>query len=202
MFNISLNVLLFHHFNVDQDVQQIYCYHGKKTQNKTKQKQNLFQLWRFKSVPIFSFWIYIIFISFSLWRQNLREKNNTSCKTCLVINLEIKIIQFPLTPVPISPCIFPCTVLFVESASSHRSARSLETLFFWLQYVGQVRKTYNEKDHNETKWLKMHSQNTSWFSNLQKTIKKSSSMHLRWEYNFITDDCAILRSPSKQSEVL
>lgn len=132
----------------------------------------------------------------------LERKNNTSCKTCLVINLEIKIIQFPLTPVPISPCIFPCTVLFVESASSHRSARSLETLFFWLQYVGQVRKTYNEKNHNETKWLKMHSQNTSWFSNLQKTIKKSSSMHLRWEYSFITDDCAILRSPSKQSEVL
>lgn len=92
----------------------------------------------------------------------LERKNNTSCKTCLVINLEIKIIQFPLTPVPISSCIFPCTVLFVESASSHRSARSLETLFFfWLQYVGQVRKTYNEKDHNETKWLKMHSQNTS-----------------------------------------
>lgn len=131
MFNISLNVLLFHHFNVDQDVQQFYCYHGKKPINKTKQKQNLLQLWRFKSVPIFSFWIYIIFISFSLWRQNLREKNNTSCKTCLVINLEIKIIQFPLTPVPISPCIFPCTVLFVESASSHRSARSLETLFFF-----------------------------------------------------------------------
>lgn len=92
----------------------------------------------------------------------LERKNNTSCKTCSVINLEIKIIQFPLTPVPISPCIFPCTVLFVESASSHRSARSLETLFFfWLQYVGQVRKTYNEKDHNETKWLKMHSQSTS-----------------------------------------
>lgn len=61
----------------------------------------------------------------------LERKNNTSCKTCLVINLEIKIIQFPLTPVPISPCIFPCTVLFVESASSHRSARSLETLFFF-----------------------------------------------------------------------
>lgn len=60
----------------------------------------------------------------------LERKNNTSCKTCLVINLEIKIIQFPLTPVPISSCIFPCTVLFVESASSHRSARSLETLFF------------------------------------------------------------------------
>lgn len=171
---------------------------------KTKRNKNktFFQLWRFKSVPIFSFWIYIIFISFSLWRQNLREKNNTSCKTCLVINLEIKIIQFPLTPVSISPCIFPCTVLFVESAYSHRSARSLETLFFWLQYVGQVRKTYNEKDHNETKWLKMHSQNTSWFSNLQKTIKKSSSMHLRWEYSFITEDCGILRSPSKQSEVL
>lgn len=171
---------------------------------KTKRNKNktFFQLWRFKSVPIFSFWIYIIFISFSLWRQNLREKIIQVAQPVLVINLEIKIIQFPLTPVPISPCIFPCTVLFVESASSHRSARSLETLFFWLQYVGQVRKTYNEKDHNETKWLKMHSQNTSWFSNLQKTIKKSSSMHLRWEYGFITEDCSILRSPSKQSEVL
>lgn len=100
---------------------------------KTKRNKNktFFQLWRFKSVPIFSFWIYILFISFSLWRQNLREKNNTSCKTCLVINLEIKIIQFPLTPVPISPCIFPCTVLFVESASSHRSAtKSWDSVFF------------------------------------------------------------------------
>lgn len=40
MLNISLNVLLFHHFNVDQDVQQIYCYHGKKKtkQNETKTK--------------------------------------------------------------------------------------------------------------------------------------------------------------------
>lgn len=93
----------------------------------------------------------------------LERKNNTSCKTCLVINLEIKIIQFPLTPVPISPCIFPCTVLFVESASSHRSARSLETLFFLAAICrpGYIRKTYNENDHNETKWLKMHSQNTS-----------------------------------------
>lgn len=202
MFNISLNVLLFHHFNIDQDVQQSYRYHGKKTKTKRNKNKTFFNYGDSSQCPFFSFWIYIIFISFSLWRQNLREKNNTSCKTCLVINLEIKIIQFPLTPVPISPCIFPCTVLFVESASSHRSARSLETLFFWLQYVGQVRKTYNEKDHNETKWLKMHSQNTSWFSNLQKTIKKSSSMHLRWEYSFITEDCGILRSPSKQSEVL
>lgn len=104
--------------------------------------------------------LYYIHISLFM-APELERKNNTSCKTCLVINLEIKIIQFPLTPVSISPCIFPCTVLFVESAYSHRSARSLETLFFWLQYVGQVRKTYNEKDHNETKWLKMHSQNTS-----------------------------------------
>lgn len=161
MFNISLNVLLFHHFNIDQDVQQIYCYHGKKPQNKTKQKQNLFSIMEIQvSAHFFLLNLYYIHIILFM-APELERKNNTSCKTCLVINLEIKIIQFPLTAVPISPCIFPCTVLFGESASSHRSARSLETLFFWLQYVGQVRKTYNEKDHNETKWLKMHSQNTS-----------------------------------------
>lgn len=131
MLNVSLNVLLFHHFNIDQDVQQSYRYHGKKTKTKRNKNKTFFNYGDSSQCPFFSFWIYIIFISFSLWRQNLREKNNTSCKTCLVINLEIKIIQFPLTPVPISPCIFPCTVLFVESASSHRSARSLETLVFF-----------------------------------------------------------------------
>lgn len=202
MFNISLNVLLFHHFNIDQDVQQSYRYHGKKPKTKRNKNKTFFNYGDSSQCPFFPF-EFILYSYHSLYgARTWEKKNNTSCKTCLVINLEIKSIQFPLTPVPISPCIFPCTVLFVESASSHRSARSLETLFFWLQYVGQVRKTYNEKDHNETKWLKMHSQNTSWFSNLQKTIKKSSSMHLRWEYSFITDDCAILRSPSKQSEVL
>lgn len=77
--------------------------------------------------PLNLYYIHIILFM----APELERKNNTSCKTCLVINLEIKIIQFPLTPVPISSCIFPCTVLFVESASSHRSARSLETLVFF-----------------------------------------------------------------------
>lgn len=94
MLNISLNVLLFHHFNIDQDVQQSYRYHGKKTKTKRNKNKTFFNYGDSSQCPFFSFWIYIIFISFSLWRQNLREKNNTSCKTCLVINLEIKIIQF------------------------------------------------------------------------------------------------------------
>lgn len=103
---------------------------AKKTQNKTKQKQNLFSIMEIQvSAHFFLLDLYFIHIVLFM-APELERKNNTSCKTCLVINLEIKIIQFPLTPVPISPCIFPCTVLFVESASSHRSARSLETLFF------------------------------------------------------------------------
>lgn len=130
MLHISLNVLLFHHFNIDQDVQLSYRYHGKKKnpkQNETKTKPSIMEI----QVSAHFFLLDLYFIHIILFMApELERKNNTSCKTCLVINLEIKIIQFPLTPVPISPCIFPCTVLFVESASSHRSARSLETLFF------------------------------------------------------------------------
>lgn len=130
MFNISLNVLLFHHFNIDQDVQQIYCYHGKKTKTKRNKNKTFFNYGDSSQCPFFPF-EFILYSYHSLHGARTWEKKYTSCKTCLVINLEIKIIQFPLTPVPISSCIFPCTVLFVESASSHRSARSLETLFFF-----------------------------------------------------------------------
>lgn len=129
MLNISLNVLLFHHFNVDQDVQQIYCYHGKKTKTKRNKNKTFFNYGDSSQCPFFPFEFILYSYHFLYGARTWEKKNNTSCKTCLVINLEIKIIQFPLTPVPISPCIFPCTVLFVESASSHRSARSLETLF-------------------------------------------------------------------------
>lgn len=161
MLNISLNVLLFHHFNIDQDVQQIYRYHGKTNQNKTKQKQNLFSIMEIQvSAHFFLLNLYYIHIILFM-APELERKNNTSCKTCLVINLEIKIIQFPLTPVSISPCIFPCTVLFLRVHLPTGLHEVLRLCFFWLQYVGQVRKTYNEKNHNETKWLKMHSQNTS-----------------------------------------
>lgn len=127
MLNISLNVLLFHHFDIDQATAIM----TKKTpkQNETKTKPS--SIMEIQVSAHFSllnlYYIHIILFM----APELERKNNTSCKTCLVINLEIKIIQFPLTPVPISPCIFPCTVLFVESASSHRSARSLETLFFF-----------------------------------------------------------------------
>lgn len=130
MLNVSLNVLLFHHFNIDQDVQQSYRYHGKKTKTKRNKNKTFFNYGDSSQCPFF-FLLNLYYIHIILFMApELERKNNTSCKTCSVINLEIKIIQFPLTPVPISPCIFPCTVLFVESASSHRSARSLETLVF------------------------------------------------------------------------
>lgn len=95
---------------------------------KQKQKQNLFNNRHSSQCPFSPFEI-IIFHIILFMAPALERINNISCKTCLVINQEIKIIQFPLTPVPISPCIFPCTVLFVESASSHRSGRSLKSLF-------------------------------------------------------------------------
>lgn len=103
---------------------------AKKPKTKRNKNKTFFSIMEIQ-VSAHFFLLNLYFIHIILFMApELERKNNTSCKTCLVINLEIKIIQFPLTPVPISPCIFPCTVLFVESASSHRSARSLETLFF------------------------------------------------------------------------
>lgn len=128
MFNISLHVLLFHHFDIDQAT-AIMAKKKTPKQNETKTKpSSIMEI----QVSAHFFLLNLYYIHIILFMApELERKNNTSCKTCLVINLEIKIIQFPLTPVPISPCIFPCTVLFVESASSHRSARSLETLVFF-----------------------------------------------------------------------
>lgn len=126
MLNISLNVLLFHHFDIDQATAIMTKKNPKQNETKTK-PSSIMEI----QVSAHFFLLDLYFIHIILFMApELERKNNTSCTTCLVINLEIKIIQFPLTPVPISPCIFPCTVLFVESASSHRSARSLETLFF------------------------------------------------------------------------
>lgn len=55
MFNISLNVLLFHHFNIDQDVQQIYRYHGKNNKTKRNKNKTFFNYGDSSQCPFFPF---------------------------------------------------------------------------------------------------------------------------------------------------